>query len=242
MHHSILNIQLLHYIGMSSKYIHKPARPFRIKNLLSVKIHRFDEEYRFKFHGKTISRVHIVGTIISKYVVEREKERKYASITLDDGSATIRVKSWGEIYSMKNVQEGDIVDVVGKIRVFNDELYIALEKMSTARSIQFELSLRAEQIHDALDSITADMKEELPDFVPINISAEEYEKRQAVRAERANEKQTMLEVLSVSNPMSIAQLMQLLQWSKDKVITIIKELYTAGLILEPQAKHYRKIQ
>ena len=55
------------------------------------------DEDRFSFlelGNKKIVRINVVGNIVDKY--EREGEKKYSFLTLDDGSGQIRLKSFGD--------------------------------------------------------------------------------------------------------------------------------------------------
>lgn len=85
----------------------------------------FDAE-RFSFlelGGKRIVRINIVGNIVDKY--ESIGERKFASLTLDDGSGQIKLKFFGDdVDKFTNVNQGQTVVVIGTLRHWNDELYI----------------------------------------------------------------------------------------------------------------------
>jgi len=88
----------------------------------------FDGE-RFSFlelGNKKIKRVNIVGNIVDKY--EMEGERKYLSLTLDDGSGQIKLKAFGDdVNKFKEVNQGDTVAVIGTLRSWNNETYITPE-------------------------------------------------------------------------------------------------------------------
>jgi len=87
------------------------------------------EQERFissEIDGKKVIRVNVIGSIVDKY--ENDGERKYLSLTLDDGSGQIKLKSFGDdIDKFKNVTQGQTVIVIGTLRFFNNEIYIALE-------------------------------------------------------------------------------------------------------------------
>jgi RPA family protein len=75
---------------------------------------------------KKISRVNMIANVIEKYVQDGEK--KYASVTIDDASGQIRLKSFGdEIIKLKDLVQGDTVQVVGVVREYNSELYLLPE-------------------------------------------------------------------------------------------------------------------
>jgi len=84
---------------------------------------------RFKFlelGNRQVIRVNIVANIIDKY--ESEGETKYLSFTIDDASGQIRVKIFGEdVEKFKEISQGNTVMIIGKLRYFNNELYILPE-------------------------------------------------------------------------------------------------------------------
>jgi RPA family protein len=103
------------------------AYKFRIGDILLGKP-IFDGE-RFsllELGDKKIVRVNIIGNIVDKY--ESEGEKKYCFLTLDDGSGQIKLKFFGDdVDKFKGVIQGQTVLVVGNLRNFNNETYIAPE-------------------------------------------------------------------------------------------------------------------
>lgn len=78
----------------------------------------------FEIRGREASRVNIIATTVDKQINE---ERTFATITLDDGTETIRVKTWREdIAKLENVNIGDPVIIIGKIR-YSNEIFITPE-------------------------------------------------------------------------------------------------------------------
>ncbi|MCC7571896.1 MAG: hypothetical protein KO464_00725 [Candidatus Methanofastidiosum sp.] len=64
----------------------------------------------------------ILGTIIDSY---RNNENTYGSVTIDDGTATTRLKAWQEkIELLDKFKVGEIVDIIGRVGEFQDEIYI----------------------------------------------------------------------------------------------------------------------
>jgi RPA family protein len=75
---------------------------------------------------KQIVRVNVIANVVDKY--ESEGERRFASITLDDGSGQIRARVFGDdISKFSDIMQGDAVLVIGVLRSFNQELYILPE-------------------------------------------------------------------------------------------------------------------
>jgi len=84
---------------------------------------------RFSFlelGDKKIVRVNVIGNIVEKY--ESLGETKYLSFTVDDGSGQIRLKVFGDdTERFKNFYQGQTIVVIGVLRHWNQELYIAPE-------------------------------------------------------------------------------------------------------------------
>jgi len=91
------------------------------------------EQQRFKFlelGDKNIVRVNIAANIIDKYESEGSEEgrKKYLSLTIDDASGQIRLKTWGEDVSrFSKIVQGNTVIVIGVLRFYNNEIYISPE-------------------------------------------------------------------------------------------------------------------
>lgn len=103
------------------------AYKLRIGDLLIAKPIFDADKFSFADLGdKRIQRVNIAGNIVDKY--ESERETKYLSMTLDDGSGQIKLKVFGDdTEKFKNIVQGETVVVIGLVRYWNNELYIAPE-------------------------------------------------------------------------------------------------------------------
>jgi len=75
-----------------------------------------------ELHGQKISRVNIIGVVV--YVDEQENHK---SISVEDNTGKIQVRSFDQQYNFNNAKAGDIVAVIGRIREFNNEKYIMAE-------------------------------------------------------------------------------------------------------------------
>jgi len=84
---------------------------------------------KFKFldlGNKQIVRINVIANIIDKYT--SDGERRFASITIDDGSGQIRARVFGEdLNKFDNLSQGDTIVIIGLLRSFNQELYILPE-------------------------------------------------------------------------------------------------------------------
>ena len=72
-----------------------------------------------------VSRINIIATIVSKYLTE---DGNYCALTLDDGSETIRAKAFGvDVAKIKESTVGSLVRLIGKVKEYNDEIYLIPE-------------------------------------------------------------------------------------------------------------------
>ena len=97
------------------------AHKVRIADILKgkyVKMKDWNPNYIETNDGKKVSRVNIMGTIISK---------DSDSLVLDDGSGTISVRSFENQDPFKEIDVGDVAIIVGRPRKFGEEIYILLE-------------------------------------------------------------------------------------------------------------------
>jgi len=103
------------------------AYKLRIGDILSGKQVMDGERFNFlELGNRQIIRINLVANIIEKY--EAVGEKKYLSFTIDDASGQIRVKIFGEdVEKFRNIEQGHTVMIIGKVRFFNNELYILPE-------------------------------------------------------------------------------------------------------------------
>ena len=74
--------------------------------------------------GVELRRVLLVGNIVDQVT----GNNNYASITIDDGTETIRAKAWGAEADMLQSVSGNILAlVVGKVREYENEIYVVPE-------------------------------------------------------------------------------------------------------------------
>lgn len=83
-------------------------------------------------YGIELKRVMIVGHIVGQFT---NNEETFSNITIDDGTETLKAWVWKKdsevweqyINRLKEVKEGTLAVVVGKVREFNDETYLSPE-------------------------------------------------------------------------------------------------------------------
>ncbi len=75
---------------------------------------------------KKVVRVNILANCVDKFIQEGEKQ--FASLTIDDASGQLKLKAFGEdIEPLKEVVQGDTLQIIGNMREWNGELYMIPE-------------------------------------------------------------------------------------------------------------------
>ncbi|MFB6265524.1 MAG: OB-fold nucleic acid binding domain-containing protein, partial [Candidatus Nanohaloarchaea archaeon] len=125
------------------------ARKVRIEDVKGGKYYEkegFDPNYVLTPHGMVVSRARVLGTVVDTFVNDDES---YGAVTIDDGSGTIRGKFFQDLGKMEEVEEGDIVELVGKVKEYDGERYVNPE-LVLERSPTYEL-VRAVELKQLRD-------------------------------------------------------------------------------------------
>jgi RPA family protein len=102
----------------------KKASTGEIVNGKFIKKSGFESSYILTNLGRRLSRVRALGLIVDKFI---SPDERYATITLDDSTETIRCKAFINTKIFDGFGSGDLVDIFGKLREYNGEIYIMPE-------------------------------------------------------------------------------------------------------------------
>ncbi len=87
--------------------------------------------------GEHVTRVRVMGTVIDKFVRD---DQNYATLRVDDGSETVSLRAWQEgVKALDKFKVGDTVDVIGRAREFNGEVYLIPELLIPVEDPNWEL-------------------------------------------------------------------------------------------------------
>lgn len=191
-----------------------------------------------KFNNLEISRVNVIASIVGKYLTD---DQNYCAITLDDGSETIRVKNFGaEVGVIKELNVGDIVRIIGKVKEYNEEKYIAGEISKVLNPnwlIVNEIEL-SNQKQTATDSSTTDS---INKVIETKTNSSENEEIISISSESSDSessiKQKILQYLKNNDNgtgVIMDQIMTSLDVSSEEVKDSLYELLKVGEIYEPK--------
>ena len=118
----------------------------RIADLINgnyIKEEGWTPNYIITKQGKHISRINLIGTVISK----GNDGQDYQSLIIDDGSGNISLRAFEKSESINNTEIGDVIIVIGRPREYGSEKYIVPEiikkinnnKWINVRKIELEI-------------------------------------------------------------------------------------------------------
>jgi len=99
------------------------AKIASVKELLSgeyIKQEGWDPNYVLTKKKDKISRINVLGVVVT--VPENSQ-----SVFIDDGSGKIEIRSFEETTLFNNITIGDIIQIIGRPREYNGEIYINAE-------------------------------------------------------------------------------------------------------------------
>lgn len=93
-----------------------------------------------EINGREVSRVNVIASVVDKHDAEN-----FSSLTIDDGSAQIRLRAFSDFMSkLKGISTGDIILTIARIKSFNNETYLLpeiLKKVSAKHALLRRLEL-----------------------------------------------------------------------------------------------------
>lgn len=191
---------------------------------------------------KKVSRVNIVATIVDVF---KSEDGNYFSFTLDDGSGTIRIKAFNEdTNNLLNFNKGDRVIVVGRVREYQEELYISPEITKKATDPNIELIRKAELLN-LFGKPEQENNLSRTQFVQAqtqnNGTFKETSQIQDSSHEELRQKIINHLMANDESGAELSSLSQLISKDDPTTETVVKELLTEGEIYENKPGHYKAI-
>jgi len=233
----------------------KKVRIWDIMNGEFVRKEGFEPSFVKTPLGEEVSRARVLGTIVSKFTAE---DGNYASVTVDDGTDTIRLKVFKTVKPLDSFEIGDVVDVVGKIREYEGEIYIIPEFVRKVEHPNFELLRRLEIVYKMVgmkrvkefieknkDKSPEELKKEL---LEKGFRTEWVEPFLGGKGEDGKDKEKKIlknEILKIieSSPDGIvySELMKRVNAKETEIESVIDELLNEGVCYEPSPGKIKKI-
>jgi len=174
---------------------------------------------------KHVVRVNVLGSVIDSSCSDA-----YGNVVIDDGSAQIRLKVWGDdLHLLQPIQVGNLVLVIGRIAEYNGERYLRPE---VVRSIDYDWALlrRLQLVKEygvpAREEkfVVADEVRPVPEVEP-----------------SLNARGIIMETIEKLEEVSEEQLIEACKMAKDKVTTALYDLLKEGEVFSPKKGFYRLV-
>ena len=241
---------------MSTRQVIKNSR---ISDLISAKFFEGDRDTmkpnsvitRF---GENIVRTKAIGTVIEKFIKE---DRKFGSLSIDDGTGAINVRVFADdIKIIESINLGELVTVIGKVKSYNDEIYIAPDFVRRTDDPNHESLFKLEILNGLIEKkkITDELRrlrdqtseEELEDYASqkYGIDKETLQVIVQSKQEQVDYKPMILELMDKLDEGSGVEIGKLLQESKlDESLaeSVVSDLIGAGEVYEPTVGKLKRV-
>lgn len=238
-----------------------PAKKVRISDIVSGKYFSGSKEelkpsYVITSAGQKISRVNLVATVVDKFINE---DGTYISVTVDDGTGAIRLKAFKENVSLlRNFELGEFVNVIGKVKEYNGEVYINAEIVKRIEDPNYENLRNIEILKELIEQkkVVGEIKnlldqlsyEELKEYAKNKFDLDEeclqviIENLKVVK--EIDYKPKILEVIDAldkGDGVEISKLLQISDLPQNVIEKTIDEMLGAGMLFEPTVGKLRKV-
>ncbi|MBR9680568.1 MAG: hypothetical protein GOU98_01965 [Candidatus Altiarchaeota archaeon] len=103
-----------------------------------------EPEQKLILDGKNVTHIRVMGRVVAKFLNEDET---FGSITIDDETSTIRAKFFASnITDLNKIKLGDLVEVMGRVKKYQDEVHMITDSLSIFENMNFELLRKLELI------------------------------------------------------------------------------------------------
>lgn len=201
--------------------------------------------------GDKVSRVSLVATVTDSFASEDEN---YAAITVDDGTEEIRLKAFSEDTNILNVEQGNLIHAIGKVKEYNGEIYINAEVAKVVKDANYEswhkLKLlqrlaESKQRADQLRQLSEEMeKDELLKHAKSEFGMEPQQVEVILKKRPIDYKPKVLELiesLDAGEGVEIRKLFEVTDLQEHILESTVNELLTEGYIYEPTAGVIRRV-
>ncbi len=227
-----------------------------------VKKTGFESSYVLTNLGRKLTRVNILGLIVDKYI---SPDEKYATITIDDATDTMRCKSFVNVKIFDGLTQGELINVIGKLREYNGEIYVMPEiirkvpaNFETLRMLEL-VKIYKEQ-NEKIKKVQ-DLQRKTSDVNELKAVAKEFMSYEDVESiteaeellEETTEEKTiavgetkgpvlnLIEDLDDGDGVEYKDILEKSKLSENEIDMAIQELLESGICFEPKPGKIKKL-
>ena len=186
----------------------------------------FESNY-VTLNDKQVSRINVIANVVNKY---ENEDKTYKAITVDDSSSQIRLKTWREDTKiLDNINPGDIVLVIGKVKKYNDEIYVLPEIVKKVNANE-ELLRKLELIKEygiPKEKLNLDEPETKIEYEEINFSSNDLR----------NKLLSLIEKYEENLGVTLEEIKLQLHYKIEEINKILEELLKEGEIYQVNEKY-----
>jgi len=222
----------------------------------------FESSYVLTNLGRRLSRVRVLSLLVDKFL---SPDERYATITLDDSTETIRCKAFINVKIFDGFDKGDLINVFGKLREYNNEIYIMPEiirkadsNFETLRKLELERIIREQK--DKIKKIK-ELQNQVSDLNELKIAVKEFmpledaegileaqdmiesalEEKTVAASEIKNKILKLIEDLDKGDGTDYKDILDKSGFSENEVDFAIQELLETGVCYEPKPGRIKKL-
>jgi len=241
------------------------AKKTSIEEVISGRFVRksgFESSYVLTNLGRRLSRVRVLGLLVDKFL---SLDERYATITLDDSTETIRCKAFVNVKIFDDFGKGNLIDIFGKIREYNNEIYIMPEiirkvdsNFETLRKLELEKIIREQKekikkIKELQNQVSDlnELKIAIKEFMPLEdaegiLEAQDMiesavEEKTVATSEIKNKILKLIEDLDKGEGTDYKDILDKSGFSENEVDFAIQELLETGICFEPKPGKIKKL-
>ncbi len=231
-----------------------PAKKIRVSDLSRGRFfHGSKEEmkpsYLITDYGEKVSRVNLFGTVVEKFEGDN-----FSSITLDDSTGVVQIREFGNKEFFSSIKVGDITSAIGKVKEYNEEVYIVAEIVKKFSDPNFESLHKLEILEQLIDKmkIANELKksslslEELRKYAKDNFEIDEESLSVVIESRKLeiDYKPKILEVIQAldeGDGVEIGKLISVLNLPENVLESALNELFASGALYEPLVGRLKKV-
>lgn len=194
--------------------------------------------------GVDVSRARILGTVIAKFLAE---DGNFASLTIDDSSETIRAKTFKTLKPVDRFNIGDLVDLIGKVREYNGEIYIMPEVIRKVepntellRKLEILAAKKGVAIKEPELKKVAEVEKPVIGGEIIKTGGTEETKEKEMDRD-ALRKEIIKIIEAEKNGIKYENIVKKVKAPEEIVESVINEILSEGICYEPSPGRIRKI-
>ena len=243
-----------------------PAIKTRIENIAKGKYvsqEGFNPNFVITPEGMKVSRVRMLTTVVDKFISENGK---FASLTLDDGTETIRAKVFNAISLFDNVETGSEVDLIGKVKEYQGELFVLPEIIRNIEDPNEEILrflelkdhkkdwdnkrtsvLKEQKLVSDLEELKKIMSERYgidPEETEAILSTVDKDVNENPKEQKTSPKETLMKIISENDSGEGCEYSVLIEKSgleEDEIDSAVQELLDDGTCFEPKPGKIKKL-